>query len=528
VVGTIASGVVAYDLPNTANARVLWGTGRGSYRRTGSTADATSADLAITKSDGQTTAFAGIPVTYTITVTNNGPGAVAGAAVTDSFPAAVTSVSWSCSASAGGSCGAASGSGNIAQTVSLPPGGTATYTAVASTNAAATGTLSNTATVAVPAGMTDPASANNSATDIDTLLPAADLSITKSDGRTTASPAQVITYTIVVFNAGPNAANGATVTDTVPASLTGAAWTCAGANGGTCTPVGAGSINDTVTTLPMNGSVTYTLTGTVSPNPSNLRNTATVAVPAGMGDPSPANNTATDDDVLICFGETVMVPDGRLGSTTLAALSTKWFGAGLRIGNSYSLEFKNATGDSTPPGTLTVYSGDDGCTQTSTISPRATTTIDPGAGAAAQRVSFTATGTEQFFRARLVNSLGTAIPLSFTWSDTTMYSPAWSTNGAFNAYYSFQNTTGVSLSGTLTLLDTTGAVLSTFVVPIPAGQSASTNTASLSVARNRTGTARFTHDGPPGAVIAEAAIANFSINPSYVQPIQFKAVREAK
>ena len=35
VVGTVASGVVAYKLPNTANARVLWGTGRGNYRRTG-------------------------------------------------------------------------------------------------------------------------------------------------------------------------------------------------------------------------------------------------------------------------------------------------------------------------------------------------------------------------------------------------------------------------------------------------------------------------------------------------------------
>lgn len=39
VIGTIASGVVAYDLPNTANARVLWGTGRGSYLRTGTPAE---------------------------------------------------------------------------------------------------------------------------------------------------------------------------------------------------------------------------------------------------------------------------------------------------------------------------------------------------------------------------------------------------------------------------------------------------------------------------------------------------------
>jgi hypothetical protein len=35
VIGTAHMGVVAYDLPSTANARVLWGTGRGSYLRSG-------------------------------------------------------------------------------------------------------------------------------------------------------------------------------------------------------------------------------------------------------------------------------------------------------------------------------------------------------------------------------------------------------------------------------------------------------------------------------------------------------------
>lgn len=35
VIGTSASGVVAYDLPGTANARILWGTARGSYLRNG-------------------------------------------------------------------------------------------------------------------------------------------------------------------------------------------------------------------------------------------------------------------------------------------------------------------------------------------------------------------------------------------------------------------------------------------------------------------------------------------------------------
>lgn len=35
VIGTSHSGVVAYDLPGSANARMLWGTARGSQRRSG-------------------------------------------------------------------------------------------------------------------------------------------------------------------------------------------------------------------------------------------------------------------------------------------------------------------------------------------------------------------------------------------------------------------------------------------------------------------------------------------------------------
>jgi hypothetical protein len=35
IINTAYSGVVVYDLPGTANARILWGTGRGNYQRTG-------------------------------------------------------------------------------------------------------------------------------------------------------------------------------------------------------------------------------------------------------------------------------------------------------------------------------------------------------------------------------------------------------------------------------------------------------------------------------------------------------------
>src|SRR5262249_46450050 len=42
-----------------------------------------AADLAVTKTDGQTTAVPGASATYTITVTNNGPEAVSGAKLSD-------------------------------------------------------------------------------------------------------------------------------------------------------------------------------------------------------------------------------------------------------------------------------------------------------------------------------------------------------------------------------------------------------------------------------------------------------------
>jgi uncharacterized repeat protein (TIGR01451 family) len=365
---------------------------------------------------------------------------------------------------------------------------------------------------------------NNAGTATPLTGPTADLSITKTDGRVTAAPAQSITYTIVASNAaGPAPVTGATVMDTPPSGLSSVTWTCSGSGGGTCTTSGSNSINDTVN-LPVGASVTYMMSGMVTPNPSNLRNTATVNPPGGVADPDLTNNSATDDDTLVC-GETVVVPDGRVTGTTFIIVAS--FGASLKIGNSYSVEFKGAPGGSAPPGTLTVFSGDDGCTNTSTLVFRDTSDIDPGAGAAGTRVSFTATGIEPFFRARLVGSI-LPVSITFSWSDTTMFSPAWSTNGAFDTYYSFQNTTGATLNGTLTLFDTGGAAVSTIMLTIPPGETAGTNTVALGTDRNHTGTARFTHDGPPGAFVIEAAIANFSLSPAYVQPVKFQAVREAK
>ncbi len=252
------------------------------------------ADLSITKTDGVTTATPGGSTTYTITASNAGPSNDASATVADTFPAVLT-CTWTCVGAGGGTC-TASGSGNLNDTVNLPSGGSVTYTASCTISAAATGSLSNTATV-TNGGTSDSNPANNSATDTDTLAAQADLSVTKTDGVTTATPGGSTTYTITASNAGPSNAPGATVADTFPASLT-CTWTCAGAGGGTCTASGSGNLNDTVS-LPSGGSVTYTASCTISAAATGtLSNTATVTAPAGVTDPVPANNSATDTDTL--------------------------------------------------------------------------------------------------------------------------------------------------------------------------------------------------------------------------------------
>ena len=80
--------------------------------------------------------------------------------------------------------------------MTLPVGASVTFTIVAAISPAATGTVANSATATPSAGIVDPAPANNTASDTDTLNPAADLSITKTNMVTSVVPGTAVTYTI--------------------------------------------------------------------------------------------------------------------------------------------------------------------------------------------------------------------------------------------------------------------------------------------------------------------------------------------
>jgi hypothetical protein len=131
------------------------------------------------------------------------------------------------------------------------------------------------------------------------------------------------------------------------------------------------------------------------------------------------------------------------------------------------------------------------------------------------------------YRLRVANA-GAALPVVVGVSETTLFSPAWSTGGTFDTYYSVQNTTSTTLNVTIVLTDASGAEVAAQKVSIPGGRAAALNTIGLFAPRNRTGVARLVHDGPAGSIVATAAILNLSSTPPYVQPLKFTTARERR
>jgi len=129
-----------------------------------------------------------------------------------------------------------------------------------------------------------------------------DISVSKSNGVGTYNAGDLLVYTIVLRNLGPDAAPNVRLVDTVPVALQKVRWTCTAAAGAICPESGGvGSINSLLQTLPNGSSLTYILSGLVSvPAPSSLSNTASVQLPADttIEDPQLGNQSQTDTDLL--------------------------------------------------------------------------------------------------------------------------------------------------------------------------------------------------------------------------------------
>lgn len=251
--------------------------------------DLDQADLAIGKSASPDPVLAGGTLTYTLSVTNNGPTPAFNVTVTDTLPAGVT---FGTAAGSGWTCGHAAGVVTCTRpALAVGPAPDITITVTAPI---AGGVLSNTATVSCP--LADLQTGNNSSTAETTVAATADLALTMSADRSVVLPGETFTHGAVVTNLGPSPATAVALTVDLPA----------GATVGTITPGACSVVGSTLTcavgTLASGGSFAATVTYSAS---SSGTYTSTGSVTANEFDPATGNNTAS---AATAVGQVLVAP----------------------------------------------------------------------------------------------------------------------------------------------------------------------------------------------------------------------------
>jgi uncharacterized repeat protein (TIGR01451 family) len=271
-----------------------------------------TADLGVVKSTQTTTAAPGDPVTYTITVTNNGPGTANEVIVNDPLPASLLfqsitpAATFTCTTPAVGASGTITCIGGP-----LANGATATFTLVTTISGSATGSIAN--GVIVSTSDSDPVSSNSAGASAPVVVATADLSITKTTASTQATSGSTINYTITVTNNGPDAATNVVVTDNLP---TGLQFVSAIPSQGSC--AGTDPFTCTLGTLNSGASATITLQTLVTATSGTISNTATVT--ADTDDGNAANNGSTTTPIPVVPGAAEIQGIPTLSEWALLAL----------------------------------------------------------------------------------------------------------------------------------------------------------------------------------------------------------------
>jgi uncharacterized repeat protein (TIGR01451 family) len=254
-------------------------------------ASSTQADLSLSTVATPLTVFPGNNITYTQTITNNGPAAGAGAAFSEAVPtgSAFESVSapagWTCTTPA---VGATTGTVSCTDSNSLASGSAADIIVVVNVPSTVTA-ASITANASVTATTSDPNSANNTTTVVTPVEVTCDLSVTNSGTPVPVAAGGTITYTQIVANSGPSACSTATFNETTPANTTfqsisaPTGWTCTGFPPQCTNPSVAASSSGTFT-------VVYKVSGTATAG-TIITDTASVATTSR--DTNLSNNSAT-------------------------------------------------------------------------------------------------------------------------------------------------------------------------------------------------------------------------------------------
>jgi uncharacterized repeat protein (TIGR01451 family) len=288
----------------------------------------TSADLVVTKSDSPDPVTAGGDLTYTITVTNNGPSDAQGLQLSDTLPANTTFVSFTVPM-------------GWTRTDSVPVGGTGTVTASATTLAAGANSqltlvvhvdpntphltvINNSATATTTT--TDPDGSNNTGMSMTTVSARPDLSVTKTDVNDPVMLGTQISYHIVVKNNGPSDATGVVVTDKMPSS---SMFVSATPSVGSCAAPVNNNLTCTIGNMLNGATATLDIVVKSTGNPNTIFDTATVM--GNEADPNTANNEASESTRVVGFRSFKFAPTSVTGGCD-SSIGTLTFTSGAPAG----------------------------------------------------------------------------------------------------------------------------------------------------------------------------------------------------
>ncbi|PKV51821.1 putative repeat protein (TIGR01451 family) [Aquimarina sp. MAR_2010_214] len=237
-------------------------------------------DLVVAKTVDNGTPNEGSNVTYTITVTNNGPAQATNVVLTDVLPAGVTFVS----ATPAADYNAAVGVWTVGTINST---GVATLNIVASVDVGTSGdTITNTVT-GVSLDQTDNNTTPDDPSEDIVVNNVVDLVVAKTVDNGTPNEGSNVTYTITVTNNGPAQATSVVLTDVLPTGVTYVSDTGSGAYVSATGVWTVGTINSTgVATLNIVASVDVGTSG------DTITNTVT-----GVSLDQTDNNTTPDDPI---------------------------------------------------------------------------------------------------------------------------------------------------------------------------------------------------------------------------------------
>jgi uncharacterized repeat protein (TIGR01451 family) len=247
------------------------------------------ADLTVTKDDGLpgNAIVAGGTISYQLIVNNAGPDATSAIQLTDNLPAATdfdyqaaSGTNWNCAHSSPTVTCSYTGP---AVTGPLPP-----VTVTGRVIRASSGTITNNAFASLTnPGVLDPDGSNNAAAPVITaILEGSDLRADKTMPATIVVGSNAV-ISLRIFNDGPQAVAGATISDTIANSFT------IGALPSDCSMVGQ-TVTCNAGALASGDSRTFAVpvvADTITASPET--NSASIGLPPGLADPVIANNSDT-------------------------------------------------------------------------------------------------------------------------------------------------------------------------------------------------------------------------------------------